>query len=235
MGDKEEGRRLLEEMLENDEGNENIWLWLTTVVDSDEDREVCLDNVLAINPNHTVAKKSLDSLKAGNFDPGEIIRSAILEEEPPDSGATFLDEFRRFDDETEDEDEDLVMPSTMAKSKGKSKGAAQKKGSGFKLNPRLIVLAVVALLIVCALGSVAVYNLMGGNLEAGGEQVVPETPAGGGEAPPTAEPIATDTPAVPPTNTPEPTRPPLELPTPKPTAPPTPTATPVVAPTTGSQ
>ena len=55
MGDKDEGRRLLEEILESDESNEDVWLWLTTVVDTDEDREVCLENVLALNANNAQA------------------------------------------------------------------------------------------------------------------------------------------------------------------------------------
>lgn len=235
MGDKEEGRRLLEEMLETDEGNENVWLWLTAVVDTDEDREVCLENVLALNPNNPIAQRSVAALKAGNFNPGDIVRSALEEEEEePETGATFLDEFHRAGEDEEDEDEELVMPSTMAKSKGKSsKQAAKKKGGGFKLNPRLIVLAVLVLLIICALGGVAVYNLMGGGLEPSSGQTTPEAPAGGGEVQPTAEPAATDTPAAPPTATPLPTKPLLELPTPKPTDLPTPTSTPVVLPTVG--
>ncbi|MCL4297894.1 MAG: hypothetical protein KJ077_19280 [Anaerolineae bacterium] len=233
MGDKEEGRRLLEEMLETDEGNENVWLWLTAVVDTDEDREVCLENVLALNPNNSVAQQSIAALRAGNFNPGDIVRSALEEEEEePETGTTFLDEFRRAGEE--DEDEELVLPSTMAKSKGKSsKQAAKKKGGGFKLNPRLIVLAVLVLLIICALGGVAVYNLMGGGLEPASGQTTPEATVGGGEVQPTAEPAATDTPVAPPTNTPLPTKPPLELPTPKPTDLPTPTSTPVVLPTVG--
>jgi hypothetical protein len=241
MGDKEEGRRLLEELLETDESNEDVWLWLTTVVDSNEDREVCLENVLALNPNHAIAQRSLNALRAGNFNPTDITRSAITieeEEEEPAAGATFLDEFRRLDefdeDETGDENDELVMPSTMAKSKP-SKKAAKKKG-GFKLNPRLILLAVLVLLIICALGGVAVYNLVGdGEVAPSGGEAGPETPGGGGEVQPTAEPAATDTPAAPPTDTPAPTRPALELPTPKPTDLPTPTATPVVLPTVGSQ
>ncbi|MBE7473786.1 MAG: hypothetical protein HS114_32045 [Anaerolineales bacterium] len=237
MGDREEGRRLLEEMLETDEGNEDVWLWLTTVVDSDEDREVCLENVLAINPNNTIAQRNLNALKAGNFNPADIARSAISEdeeEEEPATGATFLDEFRRAGEEPDvEEDDELVMPSTMAKSKTKgkaSKQAAQKKGGGFKLNPRLIILAVFVLLIICALGSLAAYNLVGGGLTGG--ETGTEAPAGGGEVvQPTVEPAATDTPPEPPTNTPQPTKPSLELPTPKPTDLPTPTSTPVVLPT----
>jgi hypothetical protein len=169
MGDKEEGRRLLEELLETDEGNEDVWLWLTLVVDSDEDREVCLENVLALNPNHAIAQRSLNALRAGNFNPADIARSTLVEdeeEEEPATGATFLDEFRRMDEEPEDEEEEeLVLPSTMAKSKSKGKStkqAAKKKGGGFKLNPRLIVLAVLVLLIICALGGMAAYNLIGG-------------------------------------------------------------------------
>lgn len=236
MGDKEEGRRLLEEMLETDESNEDIWLWLTAVVESDEDREVCLENVLALNPNNSIAQQSLAALKAGRFNPGDIVRSAIEEEEDEsEEGATFLDEFRRAGEDEEDEDGELVMPSTMAKSKSKGKSAkgAKKQGSGFKLNPRLIVLAVLVLLIICALGGVAAYNLMSGGTEPSSGQAGPETPAGGGEVQPTAVPAATDTLAVPPTNTPLPTKPPLELPTAKPTDLPTPTSTPVVLPTVG--
>lgn len=232
MGDREEGRRLLEEMLEADEGNEEIWLWLTATVDTDEDREVCLENVLALNPNNVVAQKSLENLRAGNFNPRDIMQAAIDEEEEEDaeSGATFLDEFRRASDE--EEDDDLVMPSTMSKSKSK-KPAAKKKGAGFKLNPRLIVLAVLALLIICALGGVAAYNLAGGGVEPAATEAPaePTAPAGGEETVPTAEPAPEETSEVPPTDTPEPTKTPFQLPTPKPTDVPTPTATPVVAPT----
>jgi len=229
MGNREEGRQLLEEILEADEGNEEIWLWLTTVVDTDEDREVCLENVLALNPNNAVAQKSLEDVRSGNFNARDIMQAAIEEEEEPASGATFLDEFRQASDD-EDEDGELVLPSTMAKSKSKSKQASKKKGSGFKLNPRLLVLAVLAVLIICALAGVAAYNMAGGGVEPSGGPVGQETPASG-ETEPVIEPTPVDTPAVPPTDTPAPTRTPFQLPTPKPTDLPTPTATPVVAPT----
>ncbi len=236
MGDREEGRRLLEEMLETDEGNEDVWLWLTTVVDSDEDREVCLENVLAINPNNAIAQRNINALKAGNFNPADIARSAIVEEEEdkaPVTGATFLDEFRRAGEEPEaEEDDQLILPSTMAKSKPKgkaSKQAAKRKGGGFKLNPRLIILAIFVLLIICALGGLAAYNLVNGGFTGG--EAGTEAPSGGGEIQPPAEPVATDTPAAPPTDTPQPNKPSLELPTREPTDLPTPTATPVVQPT----
>jgi hypothetical protein len=236
MGNKEEGRRLLEEVLETDENNQEIWLWLTAVVDTDEDREVCLENVLALDPNNALAKRSLDALKAGNFNAGDIIRRVIQveqREEEEEEGASFIDEFRMADELDEDEADELIMPSTMAKTKKSSKPAAKKKGIGFKLNPRLIVLAVLVLLIICALGGVAVYNLMGGGNEPSGGQVEPETPAGGGEVQPATEPAAIETPAETPTEISTPTRPSLELPTAKPTDAPTPTSTSVVLPTVG--
>ena len=226
MGNREEGRQLLEEILEADEGNEEIWLWLTAVVDTDEDREVCLENVLALNPNNAVAQKSLEDIRSGSFNARDIMQAAIEEEEEPASGATFLDEFRRASDD-EDEDGELVLPSTMAKSK--SKQAAKKKGGGFKLNPRLIVLAVLAVLIICALAGLAAYNMAGGGVEPPDGQVGQETPTG--DTQPVIEPTSVETPAVPPTDTPAPTRTPFQLPTPKPTDLPTPTATSVVAPT----
>ena len=63
-GNPEEGRRLLEEILEVEENNEQVWLWLTAVVDNDEDREVCLENVLALDPNNVIAQKG-DGPEAG--------------------------------------------------------------------------------------------------------------------------------------------------------------------------
>jgi tetratricopeptide (TPR) repeat protein len=51
-------------LLELDENNEQAWLWLSGVVDDDADRRVCLENVLALNPNQTAARKGLAKLDA---------------------------------------------------------------------------------------------------------------------------------------------------------------------------
>jgi len=63
-GRKEEARRLLMQFVQQDERNEMGWLWLSGAVDTDEDRRVCLENVLAINPNNGVARRGLESLIA---------------------------------------------------------------------------------------------------------------------------------------------------------------------------
>jgi len=63
-GRKTEARQLLEAVLDTDERNERAWLWLSGVVDSDEERIICLENVLSINPDNQAARKGLAVLKA---------------------------------------------------------------------------------------------------------------------------------------------------------------------------
>ncbi|MBN1979641.1 MAG: tetratricopeptide repeat protein [Anaerolineae bacterium] len=61
-GRKEEARQALLQVIELDERNEQAWLWLSGVIDSVEDRRVCLDNVLAINPDNPYAQQGLRHL-----------------------------------------------------------------------------------------------------------------------------------------------------------------------------
>jgi hypothetical protein len=63
-GRKAEARNLLMQVVEQDERNEMAWLWLSGAVDTDENRRICLENVLAINPNNGVASRGLESLIA---------------------------------------------------------------------------------------------------------------------------------------------------------------------------
>ncbi len=231
MGDKDEGRQILEEILEADESNEEVWLWLSSVVDSDEDREICLENVLALNPDNIVADKGLEALRSGTFNINTMMGDALgemEEEEAPES--TFLDEFEMaddgFEDDLEDDDEDLVMPSTMGGPSAKKKGG---------LNIRMIVLAgIVLLVLVLAVGGVVATLFLGDD---DGQDIGPdsqpsqEAPAGGGEQQPAATETATETPTPLPTDTPTATITPFMLPTSIPTELPSPTATPVVNPT----
>jgi hypothetical protein len=62
-GRNAEARKLLTQVLEQDERNEKAWLWLTGVVDTDEERTTCLENVLAINPNNEVAQRGMKALR----------------------------------------------------------------------------------------------------------------------------------------------------------------------------
>jgi len=214
-GNTERGREILEEILETDESNEEVWLWLSSVVDTDEDREICLENVLAINPDNIVAQRGLEALREGTFNVHNMMEEALEEFEEVSegdddefSGGTFLDEFTLAG---EDEEEELEFPSTMKRSK---------KGGG--LNVRVVLIVAVVLCIVLALGGAAAYNVL---LGGAGDVPAQETPAGG------EQPGAEATEAATPTETPTPTNTPFQLPTKEPTQPPTPTATVVVSPT----
>ena len=68
-GQREEARNILMQVVELDEQNESAWLWLSGVVDSDDDKAVALENVLALNPNNEWAKRGLKLL--GRPVPGE--------------------------------------------------------------------------------------------------------------------------------------------------------------------
>jgi len=62
-GDKEIGQRLLAEVIRNDPRNETAWLWMSSAIDSDDDRRrYCLERVLAINPQNQTARQRLETL-----------------------------------------------------------------------------------------------------------------------------------------------------------------------------
>ncbi|HEY89313.1 MAG TPA: hypothetical protein G4N98_06215 [Thermoflexia bacterium] len=63
-GRKAEAWRLLAQVLHQNQRNELAWLWLSSVVDSEEQRVKCLENVLMINPNNTAARNGLAQLQA---------------------------------------------------------------------------------------------------------------------------------------------------------------------------
>jgi hypothetical protein len=51
------------QLVELDERNELAWLWLSEVVDDPGEREVCLENVLTINPGNAAARRKLEALR----------------------------------------------------------------------------------------------------------------------------------------------------------------------------
>ena len=58
-GRHEEARELLLQVIDQDERNETAWLWISGVVDNDEDKAIALENVLQINPANEWAKRGL--------------------------------------------------------------------------------------------------------------------------------------------------------------------------------
>lgn len=59
-GDKATAQDLLIRVVEMDERNEEAWLWLSGAVDSLEDQQVALENVLHINPHNPYARSGLE-------------------------------------------------------------------------------------------------------------------------------------------------------------------------------
>ncbi|MBN1284207.1 MAG: hypothetical protein JXB47_02300 [Anaerolineae bacterium] len=62
-GKRQEARALLEQALGQDERHEMAWLWMSAVVEKPEEQEICLENVLAINPDNQNAQKGLETVR----------------------------------------------------------------------------------------------------------------------------------------------------------------------------
>lgn len=63
-GKRAKGRELLTRVVQADEKDMQAWLWLSGVVTTLEDREVCLENVLSIDPNNETAQQGLAWVRA---------------------------------------------------------------------------------------------------------------------------------------------------------------------------
>ena len=62
-GQRERARELLRRVVEQDEEIALAWLWLSGVVDSLDDREICLENVLSLDPTNDMARRGLAMLQ----------------------------------------------------------------------------------------------------------------------------------------------------------------------------
>jgi hypothetical protein len=62
-GRKDDARRILVRATELDERNEQAWLWLSACVDTPEEQQICLENVLSINPGNQKAQRGLEAIK----------------------------------------------------------------------------------------------------------------------------------------------------------------------------
>ncbi len=62
-GDKKEARRLLKEVVKTDQSQIDAWMWLSYIVDSPHERQVCLENMLTLDPTNEFALKELAKAK----------------------------------------------------------------------------------------------------------------------------------------------------------------------------
>jgi tetratricopeptide (TPR) repeat protein len=64
QGQRSRGRDLLTRLLRGDQNNAQYWLWMSTVVDTVNERVYCLQTVLKLDPNNQAAKRGLILLGA---------------------------------------------------------------------------------------------------------------------------------------------------------------------------
>jgi hypothetical protein len=62
-GEKAKAHHFFRQAIEIDPYHEQVWLWLASVVESDEDRQVCFENVLELNPTNLTARHQLQKLE----------------------------------------------------------------------------------------------------------------------------------------------------------------------------
>jgi len=61
-GDNAKAHDLFRQAIAVDPYHEQVWLWLASVVESDEDRRVCFENVLELNPTQPTARRQIHLL-----------------------------------------------------------------------------------------------------------------------------------------------------------------------------
>lgn len=61
-GDLAAGRERLTRVVEADPFDAQAWLWLSAAVESDDERIICLENVLTVDPRHEAARRGLRRL-----------------------------------------------------------------------------------------------------------------------------------------------------------------------------
>lgn len=61
-GNNQRAHDLFRRAIEIDPYHEQVWLWLASVVDTDDDRRVCFENVLELNPSNVTAQRQLQKL-----------------------------------------------------------------------------------------------------------------------------------------------------------------------------
>lgn len=59
QGRNAQAHELLRQAIEIDPYHEQVWLWLASVVETDDDRRVCFENVLELNPDNQTAREQL--------------------------------------------------------------------------------------------------------------------------------------------------------------------------------
>ena len=76
-GQAAQARACLLPVVQADGRNVQAWYWLSRVVESLEEREICLENVLALDPSHAAIQSELSTLRAQEAQAQESTWSAV--------------------------------------------------------------------------------------------------------------------------------------------------------------
>jgi hypothetical protein len=79
-GQRSKAQVILRRVVEVEPANEQGWLWLSGVVDSDQERIRCLRRVLEINPDHPAAIRGLKKLAPGYLESLQAEEQALQEQ-----------------------------------------------------------------------------------------------------------------------------------------------------------
>jgi tetratricopeptide (TPR) repeat protein len=74
QGQRARARDLLTRLLKTDQKNVEYWLWMSSVVDSRQERIFCLEAVMRLEPNNPIARRGL--ILAGALPPGDTVTPA---------------------------------------------------------------------------------------------------------------------------------------------------------------
>ncbi len=81
-GRKDEARDLLLDIVDKDERHEKAWLFLSALVDSLDDQQTCLENVLELNPSNEKARQALEKVQQ------KLARRSPKNDSPPPTAPT---------------------------------------------------------------------------------------------------------------------------------------------------
>ena len=89
-GDKVNARKYFYDVLDIDPRNETAWLWLSYVVDNVDDRQICLENVLTLNPNSAYAQEGLAQLNHLVHQATQVIQPIKIKQNRPKRPALLV-------------------------------------------------------------------------------------------------------------------------------------------------
>jgi hypothetical protein len=159
-GNKAEARRLLEEVLAQNDRIERAWLALAGVVDTPRERRICLENVVEINPNNERARQALQQLDAAN--PGLAPTRAVTTSQAPSPttsnasvSAASEREPARPAPRPDRRPEPKVTPPTKRAGVEATQGAkeawrGQREQRGFRISIPFVTVAIISVLAILA-------------------------------------------------------------------------------------